>query len=137
MHTCAVRTCRCTPPYTFVKHLANWSRTTPNFSAICPAFSEIRKMTHLQVRTCARADIPTPPMTCVIHIATWCLNTHQIWSQLAEPFLSYSLAAKFDTIHAVRGTCQGDPKYDPNPAVIWAAHTQIFPINHGRTRFAR
>ena len=44
-------------------------------------------------------------MTCVICIAAWSLNTHQIWSQSAEPFLSYSSAANFDTLHAARATC--------------------------------
>ena len=34
-------------------------------------------------------------MTCALCIATWSLNTHQIWSQSAKPFLSYSVAANF------------------------------------------
>ena len=44
--------------------------------------------------------------------------THQIWSQSAEPFLSYSLAANFDTSHAARATCQGEPPNEPIPTVI-------------------
>ena len=36
-------------------------------------------------------------MACVLCIATWSLNAHQIWSLSAEAFLSYSLAAIFDT----------------------------------------
>ena len=52
---------------------------------------------HLQiyVRTCRY----TPHMICVIYIDTWSLNTLQIWSLLAEPFLSYNLAANFDNPH--------------------------------------
>ena len=46
------------PSSTFVKGLANRSLTIPNFSAICPAVSEIRK-TGAHVRTCGCA----PPLS--------------------------------------------------------------------------
>ena len=36
-------------------------------------------------------------MACTICIATWSLNTHQIWPLSGEPFLIYSPAANFDT----------------------------------------
>ena len=56
----------------------------------------------------------TPPITCVICIAAWSLNTHRIWSLSAKPFLSYSLAANFDTPHAARATCEGHSPNKPN-----------------------
>ena len=56
-------------------------------------FRDAEKGEHLHVRTCRC----TLPMTCVICIAAWSLNTQQIWSQSAYPFLSYSLAANFYT----------------------------------------
>ena len=65
---------------------------------------------------CARIQM-YPIMTCVICIATWAANTHQIWSQPAEQFLSYSLAANFETLHAARVTRQTGPTNEPNPAV--------------------
>ena len=56
-------------------------------------------------------------MTCVIGVAAaQSLNTH--WSMSAEPFLSCSLAANFDTLHAARDTCRGDLQNNPNPTVI-------------------
>ena len=74
----------------------------------------------MHVRTCARADV-LHPRTCVICVAPWSLNTHQIWSQSAEPFLSYSLAANFDTHHSARATRQGDPQKEANLTVIKVA----------------
>ena len=65
-------------------------------------------------------------MTNGICIATWILTTHQIWWQSAQPFLSYSLAGKFDTLHAARATCRADPQMSP----IWL---QSFFLN-GSTR---
>ena len=55
-------------------------------------------MAHLHVRTCRC----TPTMTCVICIAAWSLIIYQIWLQSADPSLSYSSAANFDTLHAAR-----------------------------------
>ena len=42
----------------------------------------------------------TSSMACVTCIAAWSLIKHQIWSLSAEPFLSYSIAAKLDTPNA-------------------------------------
>ena len=73
---------------------SHWSSSlTPNFSAARPAVSDTEKWAHLHVRTCRC----TPPMTCVICIVAWSLNTHQILSPSAHPFLSYGLAANFNT----------------------------------------
>ena len=52
----------------------------------------------------------THDLWCIaICIATWSLNTHQIWSQSAQSFQSYNLTANFDTLYAARATCQDDP----------------------------
>ena len=40
-------------------------------------------------------------MIYAVCISSWSLNnTHQIWSQSAEPFSSYALAANFNVFHA-------------------------------------
>ena len=44
------------------------------------------------------------PVTCIICIAAWSLNTHQTWSQSAKPFLSFSSVANFDTLYVARAT---------------------------------
>ena len=84
--------------------------------------------------TSARAHVRkyrcTPPVTCLICIAAWSIKTRQIWSQSAEPFLSYSLAVKFDTPHAARATCQGDPQNEPNPTVIKVAWIDLSPCEN-------
>ena len=116
-----VRTCRCTPPLSSVKRIANWSLTTHQISAqSVQPFP--RYGTQGNIYTCARAHVRTcrctPPMTCGICIATWALTTHQIWWQSAQPFLSYSLAGHFDTLHAARGTRQAHPPNESNLVAI-------------------
>ena len=104
-----------------------------NFSSTRPTVSEIQKRGH--ICTCARAMCRcTLPMACVTCIAAWSLITHQMWSLSAEPFLSYSLAAKFDTPHPARATCQGDPPNEPSPIVnnlngptsLWGPHVDLY-----------
>ena len=49
------------------------------------------------LRKC-RCTPVTPPMTCVICIAAWSLNTHQMLLPSAHLFPSYRLAANFDAL---------------------------------------
>ena len=89
-----VCTCSCAPPPTLAKSLVSGSLTTSKFQRNPSNRSrDTEKGAHLHVRTCGY----TPPMNCVICIVAWSLNTHQILSPSAHPFLSYSLAATFDT----------------------------------------
>ena len=99
-----MRTCCCTPSSTCVKRLANWSLTMCQRSAqsVHP-LPKYGKGAHMHVRTCRF----TTSMTCAIGTTVWSLKTHQIWSQLAESVLGYGLVANFDTLHAIRATCQG------------------------------
>ena len=103
------------PSLPFVKSLANGPLTTYQISAQSvqplPRYGEEDTSARAHVCTCWC----TPPMTCITCIAAWSLNTYHIWSLSAEPFLSYSLAANFDTLHAVRSICDGDPPNEPNP----------------------
>ena len=71
-----------------------------NFSAIRQALPEITKRGH--ICTCARTHLQMypPPMTCVICIVAWSLNTQKFLSFSINPFLSYygrsaKLGAKF------------------------------------------
>ena len=57
-------------------------------------------------------------MTCRICVATWGLNTNQIWWQSAQPFLSYSLAGDFDTLRAARATSQTDPSNESSLVAV-------------------
>ena len=99
------------PTLDFCKRLANGFLTTHQISAqSVQPLPRYGKGTHLHVRTCARADVSTTPMTWLVCIAAWSLNTYQIWSQSIQLFLSYSLATIFDTLHAARATYQGDPQ---------------------------
>ena len=105
----------CTPPVTFIKRQTNGSLTTYKISAqSVQALTRRKRGTHLHVCTCRC----TPPMPCALCAASWSLSTHQIWPQLAEPFLSYSLSANFDTLHAARTTWEGNPSNEPNTVVI-------------------
>ena len=62
--TCALRTCRYTPPMTCVKYLVHDPPThTPKYNPIGRAVPEIQKR-GLHVRTCR----DTPPMTCAKHL---------------------------------------------------------------------
>ena len=100
-------------PFTFTKRLANGLLTTHQLSAQSvrpvPRCGKRGISTRAHVRTCRC----TPPMTCLVYIAVRSRNTHQIWSQWAEPFLSNSLATNFDTLHAARATRQGDIPNEP------------------------
>ena len=83
-------TCTCIPPLTFVERQANGSLITNQISAhsVQPfpryAKGDISPRAHVRYCRC------TPPMACVICIATWTLNTHPIWLLSAHSFLSYS-----------------------------------------------
>ena len=109
------------------------STLTPNFSAIRPAAPQVRKMVmhtpnfitvrpaipeiwntraHLHVCTCACADA-SPHMDCWISYACYMVSSQrQIWSKSAQPFLSYRLADRFDTVYTAHATCQ-----EPAPKV--------------------
>ena len=89
----------------FAKSLGSGSLTLYQISvqSIQP-FMRYGKGAHLHVHMCRC----TPPITCALCTATWSLNTHQIWSQSVEHFLSYSPAGNFDTHYTTRATCEGD-----------------------------
>ena len=72
------------------------SNHKPNFSAIRPVVPRYEKG-GISALAQMRTDVCTPPMTSVICIVAWSLNTHKILSLSACPFLSYSLAANFYT----------------------------------------
>ena len=97
-----VRTCNCTRSSTSVKRLANGPLTT--YQNTRNPSSRFRYGKQGTCGTSARAHMRTctctTTMTCAICTTTWSLNTHKIWSQSAESFLSYGLAANFDTLHA-------------------------------------
>ena len=109
-----LRTCSCAPLLTSTKSMANEFLTTYRISAqSVQPFLRCRKGVHLNVRTCRC----TPPTNCVICTAAWSLDTHQIWSLCAEPFLIYSLAANFDTLHSARANYEGYLPNEPNTVV--------------------
>ena len=74
----------------------------------------------------------TPPMTCVLCIAASSLNTHQILSLSAYPFLSYSLAANFYT-HLLP-TCQV-PQWLPRSMGVGSIHCRRDVATHQRRPF--
>ena len=71
-------------------------------------------------------------MTCVICIAAWSLNTHQIWSLSAYPFLSYSLAANFYTPSLC--TCHV-PQWLPRWMGVGSIHGRRDVATHQRRSF--
>ena len=107
-----------------VKRLANWSKTTPNFSAIHPAVPEILGV-HLHVRTCRCT--PTPDLWDMNRYLVSVQTTHQIWSQSAESLLSYSSATHFDILHAARDTIQTDLSNVSNPVAVISFIELIYP----------
>ena len=87
---------------TFVKRQANGSvfNHKPNFRAIHPAVSELRKGGGGHICTCIRAHVqmyPTHDLCCIMHRGFVSKRTHQILRLSAYPFLSYSLPANFYT----------------------------------------
>ena len=66
----------------------------------------------------AKPGVSHSAVTCGICIVTWSRTTHQIWSQSAEPLLSHSFAAHFDTLHTARATCMADPPNESQPAAV-------------------
>ena len=102
---CSCTWCICTPPLALVKRQANGSLTPQTKFRHNPSsrFRDTERGAYLHVGTCT--CICTPPMTCVIFIAAWSLNTHQISSVSAYPFLSYSLRPIFTPPHFANVTC--------------------------------
>ena len=79
-----------------------------------PRYESVGLSARAHLRTCKHI----PSMTRAICINAWSLTTHQIWLQSAKPFLSYSLATHFDTLHEARTTCQAEPPNESNPAAV-------------------
>ena len=116
-----VRMWRCTPPSAFVKRLANEiPNYTPNFSAIDPAVSELRKR-----GTSARAHVLMYPTHDLLNMHRWLVSKHIPNLVTIGP--------------AIPGLLLSDQFWHPSRGGAghgWAPNSQNFLINYGRARFA-
>ena len=92
-----VRTCSCAPPLTSIKtwRLMGFQPLTEFQRNPSSCFRDKKKGAHMHVQIHLTVYIMAYYITYVICIAAWSLNTHQIWSLSAKPFLSYSSAINF------------------------------------------
>ena len=77
-----VRTCRGTPPQTYVKLLSNWFLFTHKIWTQSAQPFAISGKRNVHVRTCRC----TPSQTCVKLLSNVCLFSYKIWTRPAQPF---------------------------------------------------